>query len=138
MSFQSSSGGDRMKSLIGASDEQNGKNYRPSRRQTVRLIARPQRLLSCYSCYSWVDLALFSRFSCYSWVNYGLSNNLPLFHVVPTRLDGDEPAGFDQDFGRVDRSLSIPNGVGSVDTNISCADGGFGPVLEPVEQPLRR
>src|SRR5262245_55423209 len=79
---------------------------------------------------------LFSRFSCYSWMNYRLSNNLPFMHVVPARLNGDEPAVFDQNFGRVDCSLPVPEGVGSVDTNISRSDGGFGPILEPVEQFL--
>src|SRR5262245_38709932 len=43
LSSRSSSGGDRMKDLNGASAEQNGKDCRPSRRQTVRLIVRPQR-----------------------------------------------------------------------------------------------
>ena len=57
-----------------------------------------------------------------------------MLHVVPTRLDGDEPPLLGQDFGRVDRSLPIADGVGSVDTDISRADGGFGPVLlEEVE-----
>src|SRR5262245_19533093 len=99
----------------------------------VRLIVRPQELLSCYSRYG---CALVSRFSCYGWVKYGLSNDLPFAHVVPARLDGDEPAVFDQNFGRVDCSLPVPQGVGSVDTNISPSDGGFGPMLEPVEQFL--
>src|SRR5262245_22966121 len=121
-----------MKDLNGASAEQNGKDCRPSRRQTVRLIVRPQELLSCYSRYSWGPFPLFSRFSCYSWVNHRFSHNLPFKHVVPAGLDGDEPAVFDQNFGRVDCYLPVPEGVGSVDTNISRSDGGFGPVLEPV------
>ena len=57
-----------------------------------------------------------------------------MLHVVPARLNGDESPLLGQDFGRVDRSLPIADGVGSVDTDISRADGGFGPVLlEEVE-----
>jgi len=119
--------------------------HRPSKTVRIagRLVAKRsgslfvrKELLSCYSRYSWGPFPLFSRFSCYSWVNYRLSNNLPFKHVVSARLDGDEPAVFDQNFGRVDYSLPVPEGVGSVDTNISRSDGGFGPVLEPVEQFL--
>src|SRR5262249_15868625 len=61
---------------------------------------------------------------------------LPSTHVVPARLKGEEPAVFDQNFSRVDRALPGPDGVGAVDTDIARADGGLGPVLEPVEQFL--
>src|SRR5262249_61353333 len=70
--------------------------------------------------------------------NCGLSTNLPSTYVVPALIDGAEPAVFDQNFGRVDRALPVPDGVGAVDTDITRADGGFGPVLEPIEQFLRR
>ena len=89
----------------------------------------------------WLQLLQFAPrelLSCYSWVDYGPSNNLPFTHVVAARLVGDEPAVFDQSFGRVDRALSIPDEVGSVDTDISRADGGLGPALEEGEQQLRR
>ena len=138
LEFTQNESGSTSFGINGASAEQNGKDCRPSRRKTVRLIVRPRELLSCYSCYSRVNLALLSRYSCYGRVNYGLSNNLPRIHVVPARLDGDEPAVFDQNFGRVHRSLPVPDRIWSEDTDISCADGGFGPVLEPVEQFLRR
>jgi len=98
--------------------------------------------LACYCCYGrWLQLLQFAPrelLSYYSWVDYGPSNNLPFTHVVAARLVGDEPAVFDQNFGRVDRALSIPDGVGSVDVDVPPTDGGFGPTLEEGEQQLRR
>src|SRR5215831_5936567 len=85
---------------------------------------------SCHSCCSWGLL------SSYSWMNYGFSNNLPFAHVAPARFVGDEPAMPNQNSGQVNRSLPIPDGAGTVHVDISRANGGFGPVLEPVEQPL--
>jgi hypothetical protein len=71
------------------------------RRYFVKNAPRTARLLSttvgpggCYSCYSWVD--------------YGFSNDLPFVHVAAARVDGDQPAVFDQNFGRVERASSIP------------------------------
>src|SRR5262249_21793776 len=121
--------------------------HRPSKTVRIagRLVAKRSGSLFVRKSYLAATVAtvvtfspLFSHFSCYSWVNYGLSNNLPFMHVVPARLDGDEPAVFDQNFGRGDRALPIPDGVGTVDTNISRADGGLAPVLEPIKQFLRR
>jgi hypothetical protein len=113
--------------------------HRPSKTVRIagRLVAKRSGSLFVRKSYSVATVAtvggpfpLFSRFSCYSWVNYRFSNNLPFKHVVPAGLDGDEPAVFDQNFGRVDCSLPVPEGVGSVDTNISRADGGFAPALK--------
>jgi len=57
-------------------------------------------------------------------------------HVAPVRLEGNKPAAIDKSLGRVDRAFPIPDGVGAVDMDIARADGGLGPVLEPVEQFL--
>ena len=74
---------------------------------------------------------------CYRGVNDGFSDNLPFMHVAPVQFAGDEPPVPDQNLGRVDCVLSIPGAARSIDKDLSRADGGLGPVLEPIEQLLR-
>ena len=85
--------------------------------------------VGCYSCAR-------GLLSCYSRANYRFVNNLPYTPVAPMCLVGDEPAVFDQSFGRVECALPISDGFGAVDTDLACADGGFVPPLEPIEQSL--
>ena len=61
--------------------------------------------------------------------------DLPPFPVMSVRLEWDEPAALDQNFGQFERALPILSDIGPVTINIARANGGFGPgVLEPVEQ----
>jgi hypothetical protein len=43
--------------------------------------------------------------------------------VAPVRLEGNEPATIDQNFGRADGALSIADGLGAVDMDVARGDG---------------
>jgi hypothetical protein len=49
---------------------------------------------------------------------------------------GDQPPVSNQNFGKADRLLPIPHGVGATVTDISQTNGGFIQTLEPVVQFL--
>ena len=75
--------------------------------------------------------------TCDSRPNYGFSNDLPHTPVGTGCFERDQPAVRDESSGRVDRALSIPDGVRAETRNLPHADGIFFPSLEEIEQPLR-
>src|SRR5262245_42876986 len=83
--------------------------------------------------------AVFSSFglSGYRGVNGRLADDLPSTPVALICLEGNEPAVFLQNSGRVVSVLLFPGGAGSVHQDFSRADGWFVPRLEPVEELLR-
>jgi len=69
-------------------------------------------------------------------VNGRLADDLPSTPVALICLEGNEPAVFLQNSGRVVSVLLFPGGAGSVHQDFSRADGWFVPRLEPVEELL--
>jgi len=72
----------------------------------------------------------------YRGVNGRLADDLPSTPVALICLEGNEPAVFLQNSGRVVSVLLFPGGAGSVHQDFSRADGWFVPRLEPVEELL--
>jgi hypothetical protein len=108
----------------------NGASVQESVRSRERWFAAPSReLLGRYGCYV-------ASFNCYVWLDYGFSYDLPFVSVVSACPEGGEPAISDQRFGRAERNFWVAEGVGSVDVNFSCADGGLAPALQPIQQFL--
>jgi hypothetical protein len=62
----------------------------------------------------------------------------PCSPIVPVRFERVEQSVLDKSFGGVQCTLPIPDGARAIYTDISLADGGFGPAaMEPVQQFLR-
>ena len=113
-------------------------------------LSSTHRRDSCANCDSWVrvsvglrglsDLPAHSRRDRRGRLGFsaGSPNNLPLFHIAPAHFEGDKPAVFGQNFGQVDCTLPISDGVRSDSINISRGHGGFVPVSqEPVQELWR-
>src|SRR5262245_41347599 len=82
--------------------------------------------------------AVFSSFglSGYRGVNGRLADDLPSTPVALICLEGNEPAVFLQNSGRLVSVLLFPGGAGSVHQDFPRADGWFVPRLEPVQELL--
>ena len=113
-------------------------------------LSSTHRRDSCANCDSWVrvcvglrglsDLPAHSRRDRRGRLGFsaGSPNNLPLFHIASVHFEGDKPAVFGQNFGQVDCTLPISDGVRSDSINISRGHGGFVPVSqEPVQELWR-
>ena len=70
-------------------------------------------------------------------MNGRLADDLPSTPVALICLEGNEPAVFLQNSGRLVSVLLFPGGAGSVHQDFPRADGWFVPRLEPVEEQLR-
>ena len=58
-------------------------------------------------------------------------------NVPSAWFDGDEPVVLDQNFGLLDRGLSLSRVDGAIDADVARADSWFVPTLEPIEECLR-
>ena len=67
---------------------------------------------------------------CYFWGDNVLSDDVPLMHVPTMFLGGDKPSVFHQRFSPI--TLSTPDGIGTVDMNLSHGDRVFVPALQPI------
>ena len=72
----------------------------------------------------------------YRGMNGRLADDLPSTPVALICLEGNEPAVFLQNSGRLVSVLLFPGGAGSVHQDFPRADGWFVPRLEPVEELL--